>query len=111
MSDLDELIDLIVDARDKYPRHHNDMDSGDLAVLIMRAGWQKVSELTPGTTLYGFCNGFFGRDSYGKKVIVAAGKHDGVNWVVAHDGDRLLFAKDFDMADTRAWLVEEDPEY
>lgn len=28
------------------------------------------SLLVPGATLYGYCNGFFGRDSYGDKTIV-----------------------------------------
>jgi hypothetical protein len=31
-----------------------------------------------GTVLYGYCNGFFGRDSYGDKVIEAVGK----DWIV-----------------------------
>lgn len=32
-----------------------------------------------GDTLHGFCNGFFGRDSYSDKVVIAMG----VDWVVA----------------------------
>jgi len=35
-----------------------------------------------GTVLYGFCNGFFGRDSYGKKRIEAIG----ADWVVVAEG-------------------------
>lgn len=35
-----------------------------------------------GTTLFGFCNGFFGRDSYEDKVIIASGS----NWIVADSG-------------------------
>jgi len=34
-----------------------------------------------GTVLYGFCNGFFGRDSYGKKRIEAIG----ADWVVVRE--------------------------
>ena len=36
-----------------------------------------------GRLLYGFCNGFFGRDSYGTKRIEA----EGVDWIVARDVD------------------------
>ena len=36
-----------------------------------------------GITLYGFCNGFFGRDSYGEKVIMAVGD----DWVVVRNYD------------------------
>jgi len=35
-----------------------------------------------GETLYGFCNGFFGRDSYEAKTIEAIGK----DWIVARTG-------------------------
>ena len=36
-----------------------------------------------GTVLYGFCNGFFDRDSYGKKRIEAIG----ADWVVVREED------------------------
>jgi len=38
-------------------------------------------EIKIGTVLHGFCNGFFGRDSYNDKVIEGIGK----DWVVARD--------------------------
>lgn len=38
-----------------------------------------------GTKLYGFCNGFFGRDSYDTKTIEAIGS----DWVVARDSDGI----------------------
>jgi hypothetical protein len=42
-----------------------------------------------GTVLHGFCNGYFGRDSYENKRIEAVG----VDWVVVRDSDgRSLFA-------------------
>ncbi len=36
-----------------------------------------------GTTLWGYCNGFFGRDSYSPKRVEALG----VDWVVARQLD------------------------
>lgn len=41
--------------------------------------------LPVGTMLYGFCNGYFGRDSYGNKRVEAVG----ADWLVARgvDGD------------------------
>ena len=36
-----------------------------------------------GQILYGFCNGYFGRDSYGEKRIEGIG----VDWIVARDED------------------------
>ena len=43
-----------------------------------------------GVTLYGFCNGYFGRDSFRDKVVVSSGS----NWIVANEeyGD-LCFAE------------------
>jgi hypothetical protein len=38
-----------------------------------------MTELLPGATLYGFCGGVFGRDSYEDKIVVAAG----CGWLVA----------------------------
>lgn len=40
-----------------------------------------MNELAPGATLYGFCSGIFGRDSYADKVVIAAG----TGWLVAKD--------------------------
>lgn len=37
----------------------------------------------PGDKFYGFCNGFFGRDSYGLKVVEAVGK----DWIVVREDD------------------------
>jgi hypothetical protein len=34
-----------------------------------------------GDILYGYCNGFFGRDSYDDKIIMALGE----DWVVARE--------------------------
>lgn len=34
-----------------------------------------------GTVVYGYCNGFFGRDSYNDKRVEAVG----ADWVVARD--------------------------
>lgn len=37
----------------------------------------------PGDVLFGFCGGFFGRDSHGPKTIEAIGK----DWVVVREED------------------------
>ncbi len=42
----------------------------------------------PGDTLYGFCGGYFGRDSYDDKIVVAVGR----DWVVARENGRPVFA-------------------
>lgn len=39
--------------------------------------------IEPGDTLYGFCGGHFGRDSYGDKIVVAVGR----DWVVVRGAD------------------------
>ena len=41
-----------------------------------------------GTVLYGFCNGFFGRDSYDDKRIEAIG----ADWVVVRENEFPGFA-------------------
>jgi hypothetical protein len=43
-----------------------------------------------GTKIYGFCNGYFGRDDYTDKIIIAEGK----NWIVCaylDDSDNVTF--------------------
>ena len=40
-----------------------------------------VQVLRVGDTLYGFCNGYFGRDSYADKQVEAIGS----DWVVARE--------------------------
>ena len=44
--------------------------------------------LEPGDVLSGFCEGYFGRDSYGEKIVVAMGR----DWVVCREGGRPVFA-------------------
>lgn len=48
--------------------------------------------LRVGTVLYGFCGGWFGRDSYGDKRVEAVG----ADWVVAREdnGDVVFYAGD-----------------
>lgn len=40
-------------------------------------------KVEPGDTLFGFCGGYFGRDSYGNKVVAAVGR----DWVVVREED------------------------
>ncbi|MGP0689889.1 hypothetical protein ACW5UC_25440 [Priestia aryabhattai] len=66
-----------------------------------------------GIKIYGFCNGYFGRDSYDDKIIIASGE----NWIVAkseHEGDLPEFAT-FDDAEEmqemiEKWKIDEDEE-
>jgi hypothetical protein len=46
-----------------------------------------MTALTPGVTLYGFCGGVFGRDSYEDKIVVAAGH----GWLVAKSCNSAYF--------------------
>lgn len=39
-----------------------------------------------GDTLYGFCHGVFGRDSYGDKCVLHVGKVPPHSWATARDG-------------------------
>lgn len=64
-----------------------------------------------GTILYGFCNGYFGRDSYGDKRIVAMGKYDGDRWVVVSEDGHLFFAEGFSKKQLESWTAEEDDGY
>lgn len=74
-------------------------------------------ELSPGTKLYGFCNGYFGRDSYGEKTVIASGTWDDVNWVVVTTREFrqnvMLMATGFDESDIERWKINasEDEDY
>jgi len=59
--------------------------------------------ITPGTRITGFCNGFFGRDSYFEKLIIASGIWGTTNWCVAEEDGRLLFAEGFSDEQAAAW--------
>ena len=53
-------------------------------------------QLTVGMTLYGFCNGKFGRDSYGEKIVLAIGP----DWVLL--SEMMWIGKDYD--ERTRWL-------
>lgn len=44
-----------------------------------------------GNKLYGYCNGFFGRDSYREKIVVFAGKH----YIVCEDASGDVYVASF----------------
>lgn len=68
-----------------------------------------MDNLSPGTRIYGFCNGYFGRDSYGDKIIIASGIWNGKPWIVAEEyKEQLQFATGFDIETAIKWK-EEDP--
>lgn len=70
-----------------------------------------MNDITVGTTIYGFCNGYFGRDSYGPKRIIAKGREDGVCWmVVKNDLGKIEFASGFSKEDIQRWAKEEVPD-
>jgi len=58
-----------------------------------------------GKTIYGYCNGFFGRDDYADKIIIAEGE----NWIVCKycddlDSGKVTFA-DFEDEDEKEKLI------
>jgi len=61
-----------------------------------------------GTRLYGYCNGYFGRDSYDEKTIVAIGEVGGQLWIVANENNYAIFASGMNMEDVERWTEEED---
>lgn len=67
-----------------------------------------TNPLGPGMRVNNFCAGAFGRDSYGEKLIIAAGTWNGKNWAVAEDESiGLVFAESFEDFDAKRWLVSE----
>lgn len=61
-----------------------------------------------GTLLTGYCNGFFGRYSYGEKRVEGSG----VDWVVVREGDGEPNFATFDSLEDRnhyidVWVKEE----
>lgn len=54
--------------------------------VCLAAHESTAPRLQVGDTLYGFCGGHFGRDSYGEKYVEAIGP----DWVVARE--RIMFA-------------------
>lgn len=72
-------------------------------------------ELNPGTKLYGYCNGYFGRDSYSDKLVIACGTWGDTNWVVVEEGwgtrKALNMAAGFDAEDVERWKKKEEGDY
>ncbi len=69
--------------------------------------------LGPGVKIYGYCNGYFGRDSYGEKTIVASGSWNNENYIVAKEEgfERLSFASGFDIETAHEWLDDDTVDY
>ena len=61
--------------------------------------------LRVGDVLFGFCGGFFGRDSYQDKRIEAIG----ADWVVARDDMGHVHVATFDQRD--GWTLNELKQY
>ena len=60
-----------------------------------------MMELQVGMTIYGFCNGYFGRDSYAPKRIEAIGE----DWLVVREHGKPVFAT-FDSREEMTELIE-----
>lgn len=59
-----------------------------------------------GKEIHGYCNGYFGRDSYDDKVIIM----NGLNWVVAIPNDGLPEIAHFDTNEEMMNWFEENSE-
>lgn len=72
-----------------------------------------MDKINIGDTLYGYCNGYFGRDSYGNKRVIAKGTERGSNWMVVYDEweGRLLFGSGFSHEDVESWREEDDADW
>lgn len=62
-----------------------------------------------GIQIYGFCNGYFGRDSYSDKIIIASG----TNWIVGKSDDGSNEFASFDNEEEMEnligkWGIEEE---
>ncbi|KZE41442.1 hypothetical protein [Microbacterium sp. T32] len=67
--------------------------------------------LSPGDKLYGFCSGYFGRDSYEDKVVLAAGENRGVLWITAVNAHgHILLAQGMSADDVERWKRDDDVE-
>lgn len=56
-----------------------------------------------GIKIFGFCNGYFGRDAYADKIIIASGE----NWIVGRTDDGLNEFASFDSEDDMEQLITE----
>jgi hypothetical protein len=64
-----------------------------------------------GIKIFGYCNGYFGRDSYDDKIIIASGE----DWIVAKSEEGLNEFASFDnptemWEQIEKWRIEEDNE-
>lgn len=62
----------------------------------------------PGDKLYGYCNGYFGRDSYGDKLVIACGTWGDNTWIVVSENGRLNTAIYPDRTVPAEWFEEVD---
>lgn len=76
----------------------------------LEAAQYLLGSISPGRILYGFCNGFFGRDSWNDKVIVASGIERGEAWIVAREASfldsDLVFASGIPLELPSEWGIE-----
>lgn len=74
-----------------------------------------AKKLHAGDTVYGYCGGIFGRDSYNDKRVVAVGQTEGVRWAVLREigprEPRLLFASGSTLKDLAKNYTTPEPSY
>lgn len=78
-----------------------------------RCGCPRASGLQVGDVLYGYCQGYFGRDSYGEKTVLAIGPDWVVVsenvWSIHHDElERVLHVYDGDPHDLLEFTEKPD---
>lgn len=56
-----------------------------------------------GIKIFGYCNGYFGRDSYDDKIIIASGE----DWIVAKNNRGQSEFASFDSTDEMWKLIDE----
>jgi hypothetical protein len=60
-------------------------------------------DLFVGTEIFGFCNGFFGRDSYDDKIIIANGE----DWIVTKDAKDIKEFATFENIDEMCQMINQ----
>lgn len=80
-----------------------------LAALESKVEGLSIPDVRVGDTLYGYCNGFFGRDSYGPKEVTFVGR----DYIVAEEDGQVVtatFNDGWDISIAKEWL-DPDEEY
>jgi hypothetical protein len=101
---ISNLIDRLEGLEAKINELLEETKKKEIKIKQLEKEIESYSEIKPGVVLHGFCNGFFGRDSYGDKVIEAIGP----DWVVAREEheEEPLFASFHGWANMHEYLID-----